>query len=67
MTNRFACVLGSNGPDWDSRLEFAEKDVKRIHDTLHNLCGFSVFLAPTKESTVRGWSDLKRKFSCLVH
>jgi hypothetical protein len=47
MTNRFACVLGSNGPDWDDQLEFAEKDVERIHDTLQNLCGFSVSLAPT--------------------
>ena len=47
MSNRFACVLGSNGPLWDNQLEFAEKDVERIQDTLQNLCGFSVSLAPT--------------------
>jgi len=46
MTNRFACVLGSNGPTWDDQLEFAQKDVKRIHDTLQNLCGFTVSLPP---------------------
>jgi Caspase domain len=43
MSNRFACVLGSNGPTWDTRLEFAEKDADRIHSTLQDQCGFTVY------------------------
>ena len=64
MSNRFACVLGSNGPPWDNQLEFAEKDVERIQDTLQNLCGFSVSLAPTADARIINSIDFVEGF-CL--
>jgi len=42
MNKRFACVLGSNGPAWDTRLEYAENDADHIRTTLEAQCGFTV-------------------------
>ena len=43
---REAIVLGSNGPDWQSRLDYAVTDASEIARVLKTRCGFEVTTLP---------------------
>ena len=45
MTQR-AFIFGSNGPPWNTRLDYAEKDAESLRFCFQNTCKYQIYRAP---------------------